>query len=135
MVLEEYIKEKDIKDKVKDLGILISNFYPKDSRLTVVCVLKGSLLFAADLIREIDLDINLHFLDLSSYSGMDRGDIVLHKEIDFSVTGKDILIHQKIFRKSIIQKNSNKSMNQKKAIHHYLKQLILSLDIKSMKCI
>ena len=96
MVLEEYIKEKDIKDKVKDLGISISNFYPKDSSLTVVCVLKGSMLFASDLIREINLDINLQFLDLSSYSGMDRGDIVLNKEIDFSVTGKDILIIEDI---------------------------------------
>ena len=96
MVLEEYIKEETIKAKVKELGELISNHYRKDSSLTVICVLKGSLLFTADLIREIKINTKLEFLDLSSYTGTLRGEIVLNKEIDFSITGKDILIIEDI---------------------------------------
>ena len=96
MILEEYIKEETIKEKVKELGELISNHYIKDSTLTIVSILKGSLLFAADLIREIKLNTNLEFLDLSSYAGTVRGDIILNKEIDFSITGKDILIIEDI---------------------------------------
>ena len=96
MILEKYINEETIKEKVKNLGESISNHYTKDSTLTIVCILKGSLLFAADLIREIKLDINLEFLDLSSYTGTVRGDIALNKEINFSITGKNILIIEDI---------------------------------------
>ena len=96
MILEENIKEETIKAKVKELGESISNHYRKDSSLTVICVLKGSLLFTADLIREIKINTKLEFLDLSSYTGKVRGRIVLNKEIDFSITGKDILIIEDI---------------------------------------
>ena len=96
MILEEYIKEEMIREKVKQLGKMITNHYPKGTTLTIICVLKGSLLFAADLMREINLDTNLEFLDLSSYSGSVRGDLVLNKEIDFSIADKNVLIIEDI---------------------------------------
>lgn len=96
MILEKYLKEQIIKDKVKDLGASISSYYDKDSTLTIVCVLKGSLLFTADLIREIRLNTNIEFLDLSSYCGITRGKVVLNKDINFSIEGKEVLIVEDI---------------------------------------
>ena len=96
MILEKYLKEQIIKDKVKDLGASISSFYDKNPTLTIVCVLKGSLLFTADLIREIRLNTNIEFLDLSSYCGNTRGKVVLNKDINFSIEGKDVLVVEDI---------------------------------------
>tara|TARA_X000001036_G_scaffold439793_1_gene492356 strand:- start:894 stop:1418 length:525 start_codon:yes stop_codon:yes gene_type:complete len=96
MILEEYIKEELIREKVEELGVLITNHYPKDTTLTIICVLKGSLLFAADLIRQIDLNTNLEFLDLSSYKGSIRGELVLNKDIDFSIADKNVLVIEDI---------------------------------------
>ena len=72
-------------------------------------MLKGSLLFAADLIRQIDLNTNLEFLDLSSYKGSIRGELVLNKDIallklvHFYKSVKSIMVTKCPFKKIIVQ--------------------------------
>ena len=94
--MKKYIDEQKIKDRVKHLGTSITKNYNDKNKLTIVCVLKGSFIFVADLIREIDLDLSIEFIDISSYDGTSRGELILNKGINFDVQNKNILIVEDI---------------------------------------
>jgi len=96
MQLEILIDEHEIKKNVKEMGIAISNYYSEGTVLSIICVLKGALLFTADLIKEINLNTNIEFLDISSYKGKERGEIQLNSTTDFFIKGKDVLVVEDI---------------------------------------
>ena len=60
------LSEEQIKERVKELGNEISRDFAGEE-LLVVGVLKGAFVFLADLIRHIDLPLQVDFIDLSSY--------------------------------------------------------------------
>ena len=62
------ISEEEIDDRTKQLGKEISEYY-KGQDLVVVGLLKGSVPFMAELVKRIDIDIELDFMDVSSYAG------------------------------------------------------------------
>ena len=68
----------------------------KNNTISVVCILKGSLLFTSDLIREIDLQMNVEFLRVASYKGDKRKSVKLNSPIDFDIKGRDVLIVEDI---------------------------------------
>ena len=94
--MKEYINEKKIKERVEILGEAITKAYKNQNELTILCVLKGSFIFLADLVREIELDLSIEFIDISSYFGTSRGELVLNKDINFNVKNKNILIVEDI---------------------------------------
>ena len=94
--MKEYIDEKKIKERVEILGESITKEYKNQNDLTIICVLKGSFIFLADLVREIKLDLLIEFIDISSYDGMSRGELKLNKDINFNVKNKNILIVEDI---------------------------------------
>ena len=94
--MKEYIDEKKIKERVKILGESITKKYKDKNELTILCVLKGSFIFLADLVREIELDLAIEFIDISSYDGINRGELILNKDINFNVENKNILIVEDI---------------------------------------
>ena len=96
MQFEKLIDKKELNETIREMGSSISNYYNKDTTLVVLCVLKGSLLFTSDLIREINLNMNVEFLDITSYKGKERGDIQMKSSIDFMVKGKEILVIEDI---------------------------------------
>ena len=90
------ISNEEITAKVKELGERISNDF-KGERITLVCILKGSLYFFADLSKEIDLDAKLEFIRVASYSGQNStGTINLKLDLDESVKDKNIIIVEDI---------------------------------------
>ena len=95
MNLEKIIDQKEIKQRVGELGTEISSHYQNEP-LTIICVLKGSLVFTADLIRNIDTDINVEFLRVSSYTGTNRGKIKSIDRLHADIEGKNILIVEDI---------------------------------------
>ena len=94
--MKEYLNEKKIKERVEILGEAITKAYKNQNELTILCVLKGSFIFLADLVREIELDLSIEFIDVSSYVGMSRSELVLNKDINFNVKNKNILIVEDI---------------------------------------
>ena len=64
--IEVRIFESEIANKVEELAKRIENDY-KDEQLLVVGILKDASLFVADLIRKINLDVNIDFMSISSY--------------------------------------------------------------------
>ncbi|WP_457622390.1 hypoxanthine phosphoribosyltransferase [Persephonella sp.] len=90
---EVLIKEKDIKEKVKELAERISrDFEGKD--LLVVGILKGSFIFMADLVRELKGKVYIDFMQVSSYntSMESSGEVIFVKDLAQDIRGKNVLI-------------------------------------------
>ena len=75
----------------------ISDDY-REKDLLMVVILKGSVIFASDLIKNIDIPCDIDFMAVSSYgSGSESsGNVVIKKDIDGNVEGRDILIVEDI---------------------------------------
>ena len=89
--------EEMILEKVKALGKTISDDY-KDKDLLVVVILKGSVIFASDLIKNITVHCNIDFMALSSYgSGTESsGKVNIKKDLDNNIEGRDLLVVEDI---------------------------------------
>lgn len=67
-ICRKLIDEETLQKRIRELGEQITNDYKNtDETLIVVGLLKGSLLFMADLIREIKIPLTIDFMEISSY--------------------------------------------------------------------
>ncbi|MDO5023152.1 MAG: hypoxanthine phosphoribosyltransferase [Eubacteriales bacterium] len=89
--------EKAIASAVKRLGEEITRDY-KGKYPVMVCILKGASVFFTDLIRAVDLPVTIDFMAISSYgsSTQTSGVVRILKDLDHSVTGKDLIIVEDI---------------------------------------
>jgi hypoxanthine phosphoribosyltransferase len=87
------ISEQQLKDRVDELGAQITlDYYGKD--LFLIGILKGSVPFMADLMRRIDLPLEMDFMSVSSYGSATKssGVVQIIKALDSDIKGKDVLI-------------------------------------------
>ena len=91
-----YTKE-ELEAIVRRIGKQITEDY-QDKNLFLVCVLKGSLIFMSDLMREIDLPCEVDFLSVSSYGNgtTSSGEVQLIKDLTCPLEDKDLLIVEDI---------------------------------------
>ena len=96
-VLRVLLSEDEIREKVRELGGKITADY-KNSNLMLVTVLKGAVVFLADLMRQIDVPAEIDFMVVASYvSGVKSSGVVkIVKDLDVPLAGKDILIVEDI---------------------------------------
>lgn len=96
-ILKILISQDEIKEKVKELGQLITKDY-KDKDLMVIGILKGCVVFLSDLIREINLPLTMDFMVVSSYGSSTKssGVVRIVKDLEKDIAGKDILIIEDI---------------------------------------
>lgn len=96
-VLRVLLSEDEIREKVRELGGKITADY-KNSNLMLVTVLKGAVVFLADLMRAIDVPAEIDFMVVSSYgSGVKSSGVVkIVKDLDVPLAGKDLLIVEDI---------------------------------------
>lgn len=92
-----FADKSQIADIVKRLGNQIETDY-KEKRPVLIGVLKGAFIFMADLIRNIDLPIEVDFISVSSYGeGTEScGNICLGSDISIDINGKDVIIIEDI---------------------------------------
>jgi hypoxanthine phosphoribosyltransferase len=82
--------------RVAELGAEISRDYAGKTPI-LIGVLKGSLVFMADLARAITTPINVDFMSISSYGdGTNSGVVRILKDLDESITGKDVILVEDI---------------------------------------
>ncbi len=88
---------EELSDTAKRLGKQISEDY-KDKNLLLVSLLKGSVLFMADLMREITLPCAIDFMSVSSYTGTKSsgGNVNILKDLNIDIKGYDVLIVEDI---------------------------------------
>ena len=89
--------EKQIAERVRELGAQITEDF-KGEEITLVCILKGSCVFFADLMRAIDTPCVLDFMIVKSYGAgtESSGNVRFVKDLDSSITGKNVIIVEDI---------------------------------------
>lgn len=85
--------QDEIKQKVAHLAKLIQKDYEGKNPL-IVCILKGSIIFFADLIRQLQLEMEVDTMIVSSYgnSTSSCGNLKIIKDLTLSATGKDVIL-------------------------------------------
>jgi hypoxanthine phosphoribosyltransferase len=91
-----YTKEQ-LAEAVKKLGQQITKDY-EGKKPVMICILKGASVFFVDLIREIDLPLEIDFMVVSSYGASTKssGEVRLVKDLDRSVQGRDVILVEDI---------------------------------------
>ncbi len=115
-----YYSEEQLREIVERLGKQISEDY-KDKNLLLVSVLKGSVVFMADLMRAITVPCAIDFMCVSSYkSGTESSGVVkIVKDLDINLEGYDLLIVEDIL-------DSGKTLSN-------LKKILVSRNPKSIR--
>lgn len=96
-ILRTLISEEQLHQKVAQIGKQVSADY-QDKNLLMVSVLKGSVVFMADLMREISIPCEIDFMCVSSYgSGTKTSGVVkIIKDLDIDLKNRDLLIVEDI---------------------------------------
>lgn len=91
------LTEEQILDRVKEIGKDISKDY-QGKDLLIVGILKGSVLFASELIKNVTIPCEIDFMAVSSYGSSTEtsGVVRILKDLDHSIEGKDIIIVEDI---------------------------------------
>ena len=94
---EILITQEELAAKVKELGQKITEDY-KGQSVLLVGILKGSVPFMADLMRQIDLDVTLEFMCVSSYGSSTKssGVVRIIKDLDVPIEGQNVIIVEDI---------------------------------------
>jgi hypoxanthine phosphoribosyltransferase len=94
-VVEVLFTETQIKARVQDLAQQIFADY-RNRRLVLVSILRGSVFFATDLARLVDLPLSMDFLSISSYGEDSEGVVRITKDLEENIAGKDVLVIEDI---------------------------------------
>ena len=89
--------QEQLQEAVTELGRRITQDYQGKAPL-MVCILKGASLFFTDLIRQIDLPLEIEFMAISSYGArtVSSGEVRMIKDLDRPILGRDVLIVEDI---------------------------------------
>lgn len=101
------VTEEELKAKVADLGAQISRDYA-GKNLLLVSILKGAVVFMADLMRAVTIPCSIDFMVVSSYGGTNTqttGLVKIVKDLDADLTGKDVLIVEDILDTGVTLSN------------------------------
>jgi hypoxanthine phosphoribosyltransferase len=97
-VIDQMISAKSIAAKIEDLARKIETEFKDTDKLVVVGLLRGSFVFIADLVRELDLPVEVDFLEASSYgNGMESSrEVRIFKDLRGGIEGRDVLVVEDI---------------------------------------
>jgi len=114
------IGEKEISERAAEIGKLITKDFEGEEVL-VVGILKGAVLWLADLIRNIELEVEMDFMAVSSYGASTKstGAVKIIKDLDCLIEGKNVIIVEDIVDSGI-------TLN-------YLKNYLLGMAPKTLK--
>lgn len=114
------ISREEIAKRVKELGEQINRDY-KGEEITLVCTLRGASIFFADLFRELDGDVVMDFISVSSYGAgtSSSGEVKMIKDLSEPIKDKNVIIIEDIIDTGITL--------------CYLKKLLLARSPKSLK--
>jgi hypoxanthine phosphoribosyltransferase len=88
---------EELHARVQEIGKALTQEYAGKAPI-LLCIMKGSLVFTADLMREINLPCTLEYITLSSYRAMATrpGELTMSEPFDVDVTGRDIIVVEDI---------------------------------------
>ena len=91
------ISEKDVNEKIKEMGRQISEDYA-GKEIHLICILKGGVFFTCELAKNITVPLSMDFMSISSYGNekQSTGVVKIIKDLDDSLDGKEVLIVEDI---------------------------------------
>lgn len=97
-VIDQMISAKAIAARIEELARDIETVFSGTDKLVVVGLLRGSFVFIADLVRELDLPVEVDFLEASSYGdGMESSrEVRILKDLRGEIAGRDVLVVEDI---------------------------------------
>ena len=113
----EYVmlSEQQIKRKVKQMAKQLDKLY-EGRKPVVVCILKGSAVFFADLIRGMKTPLTIDFMSVSSYGNGSKstGELTIKKDLSTNIEGRDVLIVEDIIDSGNTLYKLKKLLNERK---------------------
>ncbi|MDT8855820.1 hypoxanthine phosphoribosyltransferase [Paracoccaceae bacterium Fryx2] len=97
-VIDQMISAKSIAARVEALAREITAHFAGTDKLVVVGLLRGSFVFIADLVRELDLPVEVDFLEASSYGNSTESsrEVRILKDLRGEIAGRDVLVVEDI---------------------------------------
>ena len=91
------LTREEIQEAVKKLGQKLTKDFEGKAPV-MICILKGAVVFFSDLIREVDLPVELDFMSISSYGSSTKssGVVRILKDLDRDITGRDVIVVEDI---------------------------------------
>ena len=91
--MQPAISEKELDFKIKLLAKQISDEHRNDpTPVVLVCILNGGFMFFSDLVKQINIPIEIDFIRCKSYFGRKQGDLVVTKDLETSIKGKHVYL-------------------------------------------
>ena len=108
------LTEEQISARVKEIAAQLDRLY-EGRRPLVVCILKGSIMFFSDLIRNMNTPLELDFMAVSSYGkgSISTGAIEVMKDLTTDIAGRDVLIVEDIIDSGNTLYNLKKLLNSR----------------------
>ena len=112
------IDEESLNKRIKKLANQLNEYYEDKNELVLVGILKGSIMFMAQLAKSTKINCTLEFMDVSSYDDgtESSGNVKIIKDLDTDISGKEVLIVEDIIdtgrtldalRHSLIKRGAN----------------------------
>ncbi|MEM1236612.1 MAG: hypoxanthine phosphoribosyltransferase [Pseudomonadota bacterium] len=97
-VIDQMISAKSIAAKIEELARGIEKDFEGTNKVVVVGILRGSFIFIADLVRELNLPIEVDFIEVTSYGNAmeSSGEVRILKDLRGAVEGRDVLVVEDI---------------------------------------
>lgn len=91
------ITQDEILEKAREIGARITEDY-RDGHVVLVGILRGAVLWMADIMKNVDLDLIIDFMAVSSYGAATKssGVVRINKDLDTDIEGKDVIIVEDI---------------------------------------
>lgn len=117
--LPPFIPTEVLRNRVTDMAQEIRRDVPEEP-LHLVCVLKGAVMFLADLVRSMTGPVTMDFMALSSYAGTtSSGEVRLIKDLDYGLEGRHVIIVEDIVDTGLTL--------------HYLQEILRARNPKSLR--
>ena len=121
--------EEEIAEIVKRMGAEISRDY-RDKKLLLVAVLKGATIFMADLLRAIDHEVEIDFMEVSSYGAEAKssGVVRIIKDLETNIEGRHVLIVEDILDSGLTLKYISKNLKSRGPLSVEVATLLLKKE-------
>ena len=96
-IAQVLLSEEQLQARVREMAAQIAEDY-RDKNPTMVCILKGAVMFYTDLLRSIPIQLTMDFMAVSSYgkSTKSSGEVEIRKDLSSSIEGKHVIIVEDI---------------------------------------
>ncbi|MEL6914959.1 MAG: hypoxanthine phosphoribosyltransferase [Pseudomonadota bacterium] len=97
-VIDKMISAKSIAAKIEEMARAIEHDFAGTDKVVVVGILRGSFIFIADLVRELELPIEVDFIEVTSYGNEmeSSGEVRILKDLRGAIEARDVLVVEDI---------------------------------------